>query len=380
MADKSNNKYGLITVIFVAVCLLVFPISLILMPKKDFSENENRNLAPFPEITVKNITSGKFMDDINEYVTDHFPGRDFWISLKTSSEIILRKDVINGIYIADDNYLIGDYPEPVNTEKNKDILKRFNASLLSKNEKLNVRLMLVPTSITINSDMLPKGTLNANQLVTINEITSHAGIETVDVYNILMEHKDQQLFYRTDHHWTTLGAYYAYLEYCENLGFTPVSLSDLEANTVTSDFHGTYSSKVNRLGEKGDEIVIYTNPLDKLTVNYTDSDEITDSLYELSYIDKKDKYSLFLNNLHTLIEISNDNAETDRVLMLVKDSYANSIVPFLVRHYKKIYVFDTRYYKYGPSAFVEEHPEITDVLILYNLGTMDTDTGIRGIF
>lgn len=380
MKNNSNNNYGLITVVFVAICLIAFPIALMLLPKKDFSDNENRNLAKLPEISVKSITSGEFMDEINEYVTDHFPMRDFWISLKTSSEEALGKSMINGVYLAEDGYLIGDYPAPTETAKIKEIFKKFNTNLLAKNENLNVKLMLVPTSITINKDLMPVGALNANQLDTIKEITDYAEIDTVDVYDTLMTHKDEQLFYKTDHHWTTLGAYYAYAEYCKEAEFTPVSLSDLDSEVATEDFHGTYSSKVNRLNEKGDAIVIYTNPSDKLTVNYTDTKEITDSLYNLEYADKKDKYSLFLDNLHTSIEITNDNAESDRVLMLVKDSYANSLVPFLVRHYKKIYVFDTRYYKYGPSSFIDEHGEITDVLILYNLSTMDTDNGIRGIF
>lgn len=81
-----------------------------------------------------------------------------------------------------------------------------------------------------------------------------------------------------------------------------------------------------------------------------------------------------------MIEITNENAETERELVLIKDSYANSMVPYLVHHYKKIYVFDTRYYKQGPASFIEEHAGVTDVLLLYNMNTLDTDSGIRGIY
>ena len=80
------------------------------------------------------------------------------------------------------------------------------------------------------------------------------------------------------------------------------------------------------------------------------------------------------------MEIENETAPSDDVLMLIKDSYANSMVPFLTHHYKKIYVFDTRYYKDGPSSFLEEHGEVTDVPILYNMNTLDGDTGIRGSY
>lgn len=375
-----KNKSELITIAFTALCLMVFPILLIALPKKEFSDNENRNLASFPELSVKAFISGDFMDGINDYLTDHFPFRDFWISMKSETEILTGKRKINGIYIAKDGYLIGEYQDTTNTDMIKNNFKNFSDNALELNDNLVMRLMLVPTSVTVNAELLPKGHLNISQLDVIDEITEYTGITPVNVYETLMTHRDEQLFYRTDHHWTTKGAYYAYIDYCKSVGLEPVSLDKLDSQVITTDFHGTYSSKVNRPGEKGDEIVIYTNPEDVLTVNYTDTNEITDSLYEMSYVDKKDKYSLFLNNLHTLVEITNENAETDRVLLIVKDSYANSMLPFLATNYKKIYVVDTRYYKFGPSALIDEHSDITDVLILYNMSTIDTDTGIRGIF
>ena len=115
-------------------------------------------------------------------------------------------------------------------------------------------------------------------------------------------------------------------------------------------------------------------------MEYTDTGEVTDSLYNFDYATVKDKYSLFLNNLHPLIEITNETAVSDRELALIKDSYANSMVPFLVHHYKKIYVFDTRYYKQGASEFIKAHPGVTDVLLLYNMNTLDKDLGIRGVY
>ena len=113
---------------------------------------------------------------------------------------------------------------------------------------------------------------------------------------------------------------------------------------------------------------------------YDGTGEVTDSLYNFDYLTEKDKYSLFLNNIHPLIEIENKAASSQNALMLVKDSYANSIVPFLAHHYRKIYVFDTRYYRDGPSSFLSDHQDITDVLLLYNMNTLDGDTGIRGIY
>lgn len=374
-----KNKFDLITIIFTGLCLFIFPICLVVMPKKEFSDNENRNLAVFPEISKESIISGEFMDGINLYLTDHFPFRDSWISVKTAEEILIGKQEINGIIIADDGYLIGEYPVPCNNQRTGEIFNKFAANAKEKAPDVSIKMMLVPTSYTINSDLY-SGVTGGSQLDSIKEISDIAAIDRIDVYDTLMAHKEQQLFYRTDHHWTTLGAYYAYVEYCKAAGFEPVSLDKLESETVTTEFLGTYASKVNNPFQKKDDITVYINPLDKLTVSYLDTGVTTDSLYDLSYVDKKDKYSLFLSNLHPLIEITNDNAETDRVLMLVKDSYANSMVPFLVHHYSKIYVLDTRYYKFGPSSLLTEHNDITDIFVLYNMSTIETDTGIRGIF
>ena len=214
----------------------------------------------------------------------------------------------------------------------------------------------------------------------MEEIANGSGIPYVNVKDVLSEHKDEYIYYRTDHHWTTLGAYYGYIEYCRSAGYEPVDINALEEVCVTDDFHGTYSSKVNLPFEKGDEIHIYNNPECTLTVTYDDTNEVTNSLYNLDYVQAKDKYSLFLNNLHTLITVENDNARTDGVLLVIKDSYANSMIPFLAYDYQTIYILDTRYYKFGPTSFVEDHEDITDILLLYNMGTIDTDTGIRGIF
>lgn len=157
-------------------------------------------------------------------------------------------------------------------------------------------------------------------------------------------------------------------------------LEALTQQTVTEEFAGTLYSKINDYSHKRDSITIYTNPEDLLTVTYEDTGKVTDSLYNLDYVSEKDKYSLFLDNIHPLIEIENAAADSQDELVLVKDSYANSMVPFLAHHYRKIYVFDTRYYRDGLSSFLADHETITDILLLYNMNTLDNDTGIRGIY
>lgn len=380
-----ENRIKKATAWLLAGMVLLLAALLIVMDKKEFSENENRYLAKFPSISFERIRSGEYMSELESYLADHFPFRDFFMGAKTKAEMCAGKKEINGIYIAKDGYLIEEYKKPKNTERIGQILGTFAKEL--EGQDIDTRLMLVPTAVSIYGEKLPDHAPEKNldsvgtQMETAEIIYSLSGIKAVDCSRDLFAYKEKgELYYKTDHHWTTLGAYAGYTAYCRETGMDAVALEEMEAQTVTEDFRGTVYSKAGDYGRKGDAITIYRNPADKLTVEYVDTDETSDSLYNLKYVDEKDKYSLFLDNLHSLIEITNENADSDRELVLVKDSYANSMVPFLVHHYKKIYVFDTRYYKQGVSAFVKEHPTITDVLLLYNMNTLDEDLGIRGVY
>lgn len=359
--------------------VLALSFGFLALDKQEFSENENRYLEKFPALSWERVKSGEYMEDMNSYLCDHFPFRDFFIGLKTRTEIAAGKREINQVYIAEDGYLIEAYKKPENTEQIAGFFKAFGEkeAVLSK----DLRLMLVPTASYIYQDKLPAFAQINSQMETAEQIYKVCGLPGIDCSQELLAHKEEgQLYYRTDHHWTTYGAYIGYLSYCREMGFAPVDLAALEAERVTEDFRGTVYSKVNDYTRSGEAITVYRNPADQLTVYYEDTQETSDSLYNLDYTEQKDKYSLFLNNLHPLIEITNASAASDRELVVIKDSYANSMVPFLVHHFKKVYVFDTRYYKWGPSSFLQDHPEVTDILILYNMNTLDTDLGVRGIF
>lgn len=375
----TQNKIKKVITILLCVGILSLSIWLLLSPKKDFSENENRYLAKFPVLSAKNMLDGTYTESLSDWLADHFPQRDFFVGLKSQTEILSGRKEINHIYIAKEDYLIEQYAQPQNTQRIIDTLTRFYEKV--SQAEVNINLMLVPTAVTIHKDLLPQNAPASNQLETAQSIYTATGIPKIDCTEFLFTGVSEgQLYYRTDHHWTTLGAYYGYLAFCAAKNLQPVSLTSLQEQTVTEDFAGTLYSKVNDYNHKKDSITVYTNPEDHLTVTYTDTGEVSDSLYNFDYLTEKDKYSLFLNNIHSLIEIENQTSSSEDVLMLIKDSYANSIVPFLAHHYRKIYVFDTRYYKDGPSSFLSEHKEINDILLLYNMNTLDTDSGIRGIY
>ncbi len=380
---KNVSVTDRVMVYCICVLVLCLGVMFFIFEKKDFSDSENRYLAKFPDLKLDNITGGDFTEDLGTYVADHFPLRDSFLSIMTETERLSGRKQINDVYLAKDGSLIEEYEEPENTDKQIEQFSKLADNLQDK----KCYLMMVPTAVSICSDNLPDNTpASASQDRIIDRIYSEVSdkITTIDTASVLKSEwdadKDNRLYYRTDHHWTTYGAYAGYKAYCEETGFSAIPLSDYTATTVSENFRGTIYSKLNDPYFGADEIVSYSYPKWKLEVEYSDTGEVTDTLYNSKYLKERDQYSYFLNNIHPMVTITNNAVTEDKALALVKDSYANSIVPFLAAHYHKIYVFDTRYYKGGPSSFINEHSDITDVLILYNLGTIDSDTGIGGIY
>lgn len=361
--------------IIISAIVIFFTAAFIFLPKSDFSENENRSLIDFPEFNVEEILAGNYMSDITEYLSDHFPYRDKFVSVKNDFEIeILKSKYVNNIYIGKDGYFIEDYVKPENSDKIINNLNEFQ-----NNINVKADFMLVPTQISIYENKLPEFASPVSQLRTIDKYYSKINMNCIDVYDALMDKKDnEKLYYRLDHHWTTDGAYYAYVQYCGEKGFVPISRDEYTVEII-NNFKGTIYSKLNYdniYTYEGEEIKIYNKDFD---INVKYDGEESNSFYNMTYADKKDKYSLFLNNINSFIEITNNDIKEERSIAIVKDSYANSMVPFLVNHYSKIYVFDPRSYKESISEFVNNN-NVNDVLVLYNVNTIDSDTGINAIY
>ena len=373
-----KRRISLIIITIVFFCSIVLaPIMLIAMPKKEFSENENRKLATMPDFSFSSFAEGEYTKKIESFLIDQFPFRDYFVSLKSKLEIMLGRKEINDIYVCENGYFIDVYKKPKN---NIDMIEGVN-ELASSLKTAKIQLMLVPTAVRVYKEYLPKTAQSYDQMKTIEEIYSSVNAKCIDVSETLFSHKDEkQLFYKLDHHWTTYSAYLAYYEFCRNNGITPLEESEFEIKVATDSFKGTTYSKVNDYSVLGDTIEYYENPDLEVDVYYDDTDEHSSSMYEFSYLEKKDKYSFFLNNLHSLLTIENKNIDSDKELVVVKDSYANCMVPFLANHYKKIYVIDPRNYNDVISDFVNAHEKVTDVFVLYNVSTLDTDVGVKNIF
>lgn len=367
-----NKKIQSITTILILIFIVSFSIIFLFLDKKEFSENENRVLEKVPNYSFNDLKNGKYIKKWENYMTDHFPFRDTWMGIKTSYQRLLGYQEMNGVYIGKEETLFQKYEEPKNTDK---LITVFN-DFYHKN-KIPMYLMLVTTSGTVYSEKLPNYVDFDHQTQTLQYIYDKVDMKTVDVYSSLLEGKTSgNMFYRLDHHWTTLGAYYGYLAYCKETGIEPIPLSNYQQETVTTEFNGTLYSKANIYTFQPDSIERYI-PNQPLEVNYVYSNKITNTLYEDSHLQTKDKYAMFLDGNHPLIQIKTDVKDGKNVLIL-KDSYANSLIPFLTNHYTNIHVLDMRFYNDSVSQYIMDN-KIDEVLILYNMNGIDEDLGIYNI-
>ena len=391
---------------FMAVALLfAFALLFIVFPKREFSDNENRVLSSCPVPSLESISDRSFMDSFEDYISDQFPMRDELLSFSVLTSRLEGKKQINDVIYAteghDDIRLIDVYKKPINADKFIDAVSRLRDGV----KNADITVMIVPTAYWLYEDEMPRTIAAEDRPLQkdtfeymckgISALSDGSDTSTElriveDIYGSLKEGRDSgaNMFYRTDHHWTMQGAYRGYLALAPYLEL-PVNEGILSGMREVSDsFYGTSWSKVVDYGVTPDRIEIYESPnwKNNVTVTYKDTGESCDLPYNMDYLDKKDKYSIFLNNQHPLVTIRNRNADLQRTdgkehsaIVVIKDSYANSLVPMLIDSYETIWVFDPRYYRGSITEWINEHPEVKDVLVIYNLSTMDNDRGLGAI-
>lgn len=345
---------------------------------RSFSESENRMLEQLPHFSLKALVSEDFTVDFEKYVSDQFVFRDFWIGAKTDTDRLMGKKESNGIYLGTNGYLIQEFIPPAEEDLQEkiDAIHAFDQAT----QELQKYMMLVPTAAALYKDNLPKYAILGDQEAYLKKVQQslHSDVRFIDVFPSLYAERDQPIFYKTDHHWTTHGAYVAYLELCRQMGLTPQNEEEFNIKQVTDDFYGSLFSKSGFRHVQPDRMELYLpKDQEKYTVTYVDEGKTTDSLYAMEQLQRKDKYAVFLNGNHGLIQIKTAHPNGEK-LLVVKDSYANSLIPFLLKHFSEINVVDLRYYEEDLVSFVNEHG-IQNMLMLYNANTFFEDPSIKNL-
>ena len=374
---RNNRALNILTSLMFIGFISIVIIFNILKVDETFSEEENRTLATMPKFTIKSFLSGDFTKEYTNYVEDNFAGKKGFVSIKSNLEKLEGKDESNSIFIGKDGQLFEKFIEASQEETDAKIAA-IN-SFYERYSNLNMSFILTPTATKVLEEKLPKYAPNDDELDYINKVFSglNDNIITINPYEALNQNKDDYLFYKTDHHWTSKGAYIAYTVMCEKLGLTPKSIDDFDIVTVTNSFYGSLSSKIGTKGKVSDSIDVYIPKESDFVVNYVSEQIKSTSLFDSEYLDKKDKYCVFSGGNHALINIKT-LGDPNKKLLIIKDSYANCFLPFLTSHYGEINVVDLRYY-YDDLDKLIENKEITDVLFLYNSNTFNSDDSILNI-
>lgn len=334
--------------------------------QRTYSPVEKRELQTRPEISITKVLDGRFQKKYESYLRDQFPGRDHWVSFQTDMELFMGKNEIHNVYIGKNHYLLEHYTEkefdPQQISKNLQALEKFVGKA---KQNADVHVMMVPTKSWVLREKLPAFAPHYKEQKFYDALQQKLEKEDVliSVEPVLDAHKEEEIYYRTDHHWTTLGAWYAYEQYTKAVG------GDLQRaqgkkkfRCISKDFYGTTYAKIN-YARQADKIEIY-EPADKLRVVYNMGERKTKTLYDFSFLKTADQYSVFTGGNQAVLEITG-GIKNGKTLLLIKDSFANSILPFLAEDYEKLVVVDLRQLNVSGDRLLEMFSP-TDILILYN--------------
>ncbi len=369
MSKKQSSYFLSIT-----FCIFTFtlPIVSILSPLQDFSELENRYLSTQPRITFKTILDGTYFDKLETYLTDHLAGRNIFVCTKAISEKMLGKEENNDVFFCKDDYLIKRI-EKVDNEKILNNIEYINKFV--KNTNANVYLGIIPSSACILNSKLPKFAQTEDEKSIINNVYKNVEATTLPILEKLDEKKEEDIYYHTDIHLTSLGAYYVANSIFEKTNKTQLDIKNYLANTVTTNFYGSNYSYSLAFWAKPDSIQAYIPQENKQITKYENRKSQNINLYNPEYLEKKDKYQYFLCGNQPLVIIKNEKITDNSKILIIRDSYTSAIAPFISENYSEVHLIDLRYNKSSTLDYISQN-KINDVVILYGFNTFATDKNI----
>lgn len=358
-----------ITVLF---CLFLGGLLLwhLALPDRERSDVENRTLAQRPEFSWDGLVDGSYTKAVESYFADQFPLRDGWTGLKARTEQLIGKREFHDVYLCGDK-LISKVPQPDETlvEKNLSYIKH-----LAEHTEIPVHLGLIPSAAEIWKDQLPKGAESWDQTLLMEQ-AEKLGLDQIDLYTPLQEQAKEPIFYRTDHHWTSLGAYYGAQTLLESLGEAPLNRAEFQPEAASKSFCGTLYSSSGIHWLPPDTIEFWVEDQDLNITSWRDGTPKEAQLYERSYLEKKDQYSAFLGGNQPLCVIQNETLPEGKKILLVRDSYSDSLAPFLAQRFSEVHLIDLRYYHASVAQYAKENG-IDEICILYSIPNFITERNI----
>lgn len=374
---ETGARPGAVLALFLFL-LVGFSVLNFFWPKRDMSDLENRKLAQLPSFSIKTLLNGDFLQDFSTYMQDQVAFRDTWIDLESAfNNLAFGKVEESNILLGKDGWMFTKLFD-VSPDTQKQLSKNLNAvTNFASRHPGKVTFLLAPSASVIYPEKLPVGAPMVDENAMLDDIFAQvsSSADVLDLRDVFTREKDEYIYYKTDHHWTTQGAYLAYQQFCQLKGLTPFDTTARESVSIP-DFYGTHYSAARRWDVQPDVITYY--PLDNPMTIYDITGETqysarkTETMVNTEKFQTRDKYAAFLdgNNGYSVIEGNGEGS-----ILVVKDSYANCFVPFLTENYAKIGVVDLRNFSYGLDSTIESEG-YDQVLILYNSQTFIADNRV----
>lgn len=367
---KISEISGKITAILMIIVISVMFILTMCRKKDDFSISENRQLTEFPKLSVSALSDGSYGKQLSEYMTDHFFKREKLISLQTHIKSSVSEKIVNGVFINDEMLLDSEISErqiyPENISHINEFFHNYSGTMYFAS---------LPTSSEVYDEMLPEYLLTNPEQKQIEVLYEgfDKDIRKIDTYNILRMLNDNYIYYRNDSKLTSYGAYYVYKTIIQKLGFQPLSYDKYTIKHVTSDFRGNLYNKCLYNGTKSDILDVY---------NYSGGANITSciayanngvtyrkTLNDESFLSSGDMYKMYLGDEEPFIRIKT-SVNNDKKLLLIKDSYADCFIQFLIQHYSEIAVISPENMEKPLSNFINPD-NYEQTLFLFGIDSMN---------
>lgn len=361
---------NMILIIGAAAFLCLLSLGTLLLPDREFSENENRYLQTAPRLTVQNVLDGDFAEDTENYLTDQMVLREAWITGKSLLEKAAGIRDMNGVYLCEDGRLVERITDgEFNWRQYKRNLQQI--SMLAENlkkEKIPVDVIMVPTAAYVNQHILPNYAVRFDEDKAFTQAEVLLGDCLIDLRQSMSGADSDKMFFRTDHHWTGFGTFTGYKAYRERLNDKPEELNweGCPREALTEEFLGTLYSKVLLPALPPDTIEIPQSALDAEYTVMMDG-EMHGSLFFQEFLGKKDKYAVYFGGNYAKVDITMENSRGSEDLLIIKDSFANSFVPYLLDDFGYITMVDTRFYREDISQLAKDYDR---VLVLYGMANM----------
>lgn len=381
--NSSKSVPAYIPGLLFAGFIFAMAIWFIFNPKLDYSSSEKRYLQKFPEASFETVSSGKFGKEFETFFADHFPARNMWVGANAYAALYEGNNGAKDIYNCKNGYLINKpIPEENGIDRNIGAVADFKK--LDAVNRIPMTVMLAPSTGYVCDDVLPlihNEYKDDEYFASIKNTLLQNGIRFVDLRDTFKAAYKQgsQLYYRTDHHWTSRGAYIAYTQLCGALSINPAPESLFHIEHYPG-FYGTTYSSSGFWGTDPDDIEVWNNQQNSganMHIKIVEANETkeADSVFFYNHLKEDDKYPVFIDGNHAYTEITNSKAQKGTVLV-VKDSFSHSMAPFLAETYKKVILVDMRYFKTENVSAVVKREKPEQILVLYGIDNLANDTDL----